>query len=63
MKEEMVNRLTITLAHVTPIHIITGLFSPLKLPIVRLFLKAVVQTKKATLEGTFCFHMLFQGKN
>ena len=35
----------------------------LKLSIVRHFPKAAVQTKKATLEGIFCFQMLFQGKN
>ena len=38
------------------------IFLFLKLSIVRHFPKAAVQTKKATLEGIFCFQMLFQGK-
>ena len=38
-------------------------FLYLKLSIVRHFPKAVVHTKKATLEGIICFQMLFQGKN
>ena len=34
----------------------------LKLSIIRHFPKAAVQTQKSTLEGIFCFQMLFQGK-
>ena len=56
MKEKMLNSFTITLAHITPIQ-------NANLSIVRHFPKTTVQTKKATLEGIFCFQMLFQGKN
>ena len=39
------------------------IFLFLKLSIVKYFPKATVHTKKAILEGIFCFQMLFQGKN
>ena len=38
------------------------IFLFLRLSIVKHFPKVAVQTKKATLEGIFCFQMLFQGK-
>ena len=37
-------------------------FSFCKLSIVKIFPKATIQTKKTTLQGTFGFQMLLQGK-
>ena len=60
MKEQMVNRLSATLTHTTPINYRNV---PLRrLSTVRNFLGAAVHTKNATLRGTLGIHILFHRK-